>query len=266
MNGFDWFKFWGDDWLTDTKVIELSAVDRNCFLTIMCLANRENNNGKIKYCGENTIIKLTHLTPEEQEKATGIMQRLDDNAMITLVRNNSNNNIDFIVVNNFEKRQSRQQTGYERVKKCREKKRENRTLQNSVINDNERDNKMITSEKNRVEKKRKEKEKNIVQDDALRLSSVFFDLIVKNNDKSRLKNIPPKAKNKMIETWAFDIDKLNRIDGQSWEDIERVIRFVQSDDFERPNVQSGSKLRKRWDNLICKTDKTETNRRYPGLI
>ena len=49
---------------------------------------------------------------------------------------------------------------------------------------------------------------------------------------------------KHIEQWAKDIEKLNRIDKRSYEDIEKVIRWVKTaGNFWCPNIISGSKLR-----------------------
>lgn len=52
---------------------------------------------------------------------------------------------------------------------------------------------------------------------------------------------------KHIEQWAKDIEKLNRIDKRSYEDIEKVIRWVKAaGNFWCPNIISGSKLREKY--------------------
>ena len=52
---------------------------------------------------------------------------------------------------------------------------------------------------------------------------------------------------KHIEQWAKDIEKLNRIDGRSYEDIEKAIRWIKTDgNFWVPNIISGSKLREKY--------------------
>ncbi|MGP1490882.1 MAG: DUF6291 domain-containing protein [Treponema sp.] len=52
---------------------------------------------------------------------------------------------------------------------------------------------------------------------------------------------------KHIEQWAKDIEKLNRIDKRSYEDIEKVIRWIKTDgNFWCPNIISGSKLREKY--------------------
>ena len=52
---------------------------------------------------------------------------------------------------------------------------------------------------------------------------------------------------KHIEQWAKDIEKLNRIDKRSYEDIEKAIRWVKTaGNFWCPNIISGSKLREKY--------------------
>ena len=52
---------------------------------------------------------------------------------------------------------------------------------------------------------------------------------------------------KHIEQWAKDIEKLNRIDKRSYEDIEKVIRWVKTaGNFWCSNIISGSKLREKY--------------------
>ena len=55
-----------------------------------------------------------------------------------------------------------------------------------------------------------------------------------------------------LRSWAIDIERLNRLDGRSWEDIEKVIRWVKvPGQFWAPNIQSGSKLREKFDTVFA---------------
>lgn len=79
------------------------------------------------------------------------------------------------------------------------------------------------------------------------------DLIVEN-----VKALNPKAKNitvnldKTKSSWASDVEKLNRIDGREWEEIERVMKWVMEDSFWSQNILSGKKLREQYDRLVIK--------------
>ena len=54
------------------------------------------------------------------------------------------------------------------------------------------------------------------------------------------------------ETWASHIDKLNRIDGRTFEQIEYMIRWTQHDSFWSQNILSTAKLREKFSDLIPK--------------
>lgn len=91
-------------------------------------------------------------------------------------------------------------------------------------------------------------------DEVVRLSTLFADLIISNNPKhTGLANGKREA---TIRSWSDPIDKLIRIDGQTSEDIEQVIRWSQSDPFWSGNILSGSTLRKQYDKLATKALRT----------
>lgn len=68
---------------------------------------------------------------------------------------------------------------------------------------------------------------------------------------TRLPNLEEKLK-QSAEKWAPDIDKINRIDGYSWNQIKNVIDWCQNDDFWQNNILSGAKLRKQFIQLYAK--------------
>ena len=74
---------------------------------------------------------------------------------------------------------------------------------------------------------------------------------------------------KTVKTWAKPIRDLIKLDGKTPEQIRAVIDRCHndpSDEFEHGNVQSGAKLRKRWDNLWAKTkSKRRGHSRQPDL-
>jgi len=67
----------------------------------------------------------------------------------------------------------------------------------------------------------------------------------------------PKAKNPDRDKWARDIDRMNRIDGYSFEEIETLIRFSQQDEFWQGNILSTAKLRKQATQLSLKMKKSD---------
>lgn len=93
------------------------------------------------------------------------------------------------------------------------------------------------------------KEKVFMSDsDEIRLSILLFDLMLENN---------PKTKTPNFNGWAEHIEKLIRIDNRNPEEIEHVIYWTQQDSFEMSNILSTQKLRKRFDQLWLKSNKTD---------
>lgn len=54
-----------------------------------------------------------------------------------------------------------------------------------------------------------------------------------------------------IKAWAFDIEKINRIDGRDWKVIESVMRWCKSDSFWAKNIMSGKTFREKFDRLFA---------------
>jgi hypothetical protein len=53
----------------------------------------------------------------------------------------------------------------------------------------------------------------------------------------------------VTDKWQSDMERLNRIDERSWEQITKAIEWCQADDFWRGNIMSPAKLRKQYDQL-----------------
>lgn len=60
-----------------------------------------------------------------------------------------------------------------------------------------------------------------------------------------------------LQSWARDFDKVNRLDGHSWDDIGTVLTFSQNDSFWQGNILSGAKFRKQYDQLYLKMQKED---------
>lgn len=88
----------------------------------------------------------------------------------------------------------------------------------------------------------------------LRLANLLLELITHNFPKRVGQSKPDK--------WAEDIEKLHRIDGASYQDIESVIRWSQQDSFWAQNILSGSKLRKQYNSLVARITTDFTNNHH----
>ena len=158
-----WFKFYGQDFLTDPKMRALTLEQRMCWIILMCLANAEDKNGSISFITEEDVMKDAGIefdTPSWYQ-TLGFLKYFETLSMITIDNANDNANDNAkrfnITLQNFDKRQETNLSGYERVKKFRENHKQNEAKSNdnndNVINDNARIDK-IRIDKNRIEEKR----------------------------------------------------------------------------------------------------------------
>ena len=70
------------------------------------------------------------------------------------------------------------------------------------------------------------------------------------------KQVDQKVKKPNIDNWAADIEKINRLDGRSYDDIEKVIRWVKTPgNFWFANIMSGKKLRMQFSRLYIEANK-----------
>lgn len=69
--------------------------------------------------------------------------------------------------------------------------------------------------------------------------------------EERLSNCTPHTE-ATLQSWAADFDKCNRLDKHSWESINEVLQFSQSDPFWQSNILSGGKFRKQYTQLLAK--------------
>ena len=106
----------------------------------------------------------------------------------------------------------------------------------SVNNDTE------TSGKNATHKRKKET-KASPNPDGIRMSELLFNLIQERN---------PNHKKPDMQKWALHIDNMIRLDNRSVEDIEKIIRWCQEDEFWQNNILSTGSLRKQYDTLWLK--------------
>ena len=60
-----------------------------------------------------------------------------------------------------------------------------------------------------------------------------------------------------LQSWAKDFDKVNRLDGHTWDDIGTVLTFSQNDSFWQGNILSGAKFRKQYAQLYLKMQKED---------
>lgn len=100
------------------------------------------------------------------------------------------------------------------------------------------------------EKKKTTQKATALSQESLRLAVFLFEEI-KNHDPNF------QLSDTQRDKWALEIDRMNRIDKRSWDEIEALIIFAQADEFWRSNILSGFKLRKKATQLKMRMNKTQ---------
>ena len=132
-----WFKFYGQDYLSDPKMLSLTACERSCWLTLLSYSSI-NDNGMITFMSEQQLMLQSGLDFQDDswDRTVGVLKKLERLEMITVDN-------EVITVKNWGKRQETNLTSYERVKRYRQKKHN--------------DNTKITLDKKRIEENRRDK-------------------------------------------------------------------------------------------------------------
>jgi len=126
-----------------------------------------------------------------------------------------------------------------------------------------RKNKTQTQNKNLgKDKKDKTEPKTLTPDSAqgtepagsdVELTQLLMDLILKNDPKSKVQRMPQSTQ----EKWLTECRRLREIDKRTPQEIAFVIEWTQQDSFEKTNVLSMPKLRKRFSQLLLKAKRAK---------
>jgi hypothetical protein len=95
---------------------------------------------------------------------------------------------------------------------------------------------------NHIELRTKELTSRTYGDDVVNACNLFADLIESNGIK----------RPNVTDKWLQEMERINRIDGYSWSQIDQTIRWVTNDSFWKSNVLSPNKLRKQFGALQLK--------------
>src|SRR5690606_35133578 len=77
------------------------------------------------------------------------------------------------------------------------------------------------------------------------LTKLLVQMMLQNNPNARI----PKTE-KQKQDWIDALEKINRLDGYSYDEIKQVIIWCQSDDFWKANILSTKKLREKMPTLV----------------
>lgn len=155
-----WFKFYGQDWMTDPKIAGMSMEDRLCFLTLLCIASSDTKgDGVVKGITEDVLISMARIPDWRTEEynpgkeAIGVLSRLQSLQIVTLSSNTLGNTD--VTLRNYSIRQEQNSSNAEKQRKYRERLKQRLEIHSNVTvtDSNGGGNVLHRIEENRIDKK-----------------------------------------------------------------------------------------------------------------
>lgn len=87
--------------------------------------------------------------------------------------------------------------------------------------------------------------------EALTAAELLLAAVVMNHPNSRLARQPENTHRHTAEKWAESIDKIHRIDGLTWGEIDGMIMWCQKHSFWRTVILGADNLRDKWDKMAA---------------
>ncbi len=125
-----WFKFYGGEFLSDPKIEQLTAIERSCWVTLLCLASMQDKDGLVEHLKVGTLLLKSGVFPTMDvagetvtisndslfyQENLGVLEHFQHLGMVERVAANS------YQITNWTKRQETALTNAERQAKWRER-------------------------------------------------------------------------------------------------------------------------------------------------
>lgn len=249
-DNWPWFRLY-IDWISHPKVQRLSEVDQRRFVCLMCMQSA----GRLKRSSIGDIAFELRITEEE---ADATILRLKSAKLLD--RDGG--------VHNWDDRQPKRDHSAARTAKYRvNKKLRDSSCESQASHgdacvtlcDGHGDAlDQIIVEQITSDTSAKASEEVALDPKAESATHLLRGLILENDARAKV----PDPGSATWRTWVVDIHKINRLDGRDWQEIDRVIRWCQSDPFWKSNILSPAKLRKQFTTLMLKS---QGGRRMEGF-
>ena len=112
-----WFKFYGQDFLADIKMSQLSIAERLCWITLLCLAHEQDRAGNVRYCTEE-LVKSKMGLQENDKEWNDLKGVFDEFIRLDMIEYTETG----IYLKNYGKRQETNLTPAEKMQRVRDKK------------------------------------------------------------------------------------------------------------------------------------------------
>lgn len=144
-----WFKLYGSEYLSDPKIGSLTAQERSCWITLLCMASTSTIGGMIEFLTVEVLLEKSgiHFDPYHPEEWDTCLSILSKFERMKMIEKYDNGNIEIM---NWSKRQESSMSATERSRKFRAKSRLNEDNETDATKCNENE----TLDKNRIDKNR----------------------------------------------------------------------------------------------------------------
>lgn len=224
MGKLPYIQFYVSDWLSDPNVSMLSPLSRGIWIDILCSMHNNGRSGEISGSVQQ-FSRLTRSTVEEFEFA---IKEIKETKTADVIFCNSN----VTVINRRMNRESKDRDlTRERVRKYRSKKEDEEDSNDDVPKSNafsEYEDEYIYENKYEI------KDKEIIE----RIIKEFYEI-----QKEQYPKLVKDLNDKIIKECLLEIDKIIRIDKFTIDDIEKLLKFVVSDEFWNKQILSLANIR-----------------------
>lgn len=217
-----WFKFYGQDFQSDPKMLRLNPTQRLLWVYLLCQAS-QTDDGIVNNMDENMLKALSHLNPDREEwkMADGVLDIFKDLKMIEVKK-------DTVIIINYKKHQDRYLTDAEKQQRYRDRIKEgNESYPDQVTK--------VTPnriEQNRVDKNRIDKIYTLYQG-LINKNSRLVDKAV-DKIRARLKNFTDEDLLKAIKVFSENTWWMEHNSGRgvAWffNSDERIDQFLNLED------------------------------------
>ena len=245
------------DFMTDERLNECSAESTGVYIRLMCVMHKSKDYGTILLKQKdkqtdkqitNFAFKLVKQLPYDAATIERALTELLEEEVLTM---DGDTLYQKRMVRDGNLSDSRASAGRKGGNKKQNAKQNEEfacdfakaKTQANTENENEIENESVNEEKSteNTEEVTPCAKKTFDHEDRAYMAAVYL-------DKRICQRVPSQkhADERTLQNWADAFDKCNRLDGRSWDDISRVLKFSQDDSFWQGNILSGKKFREKY--------------------
>lgn len=224
-----WFKFYGQDFLTDSKIGALNPLQKLLWVVLLCIASQdEEKTGIIKFLTEERLKELAGITDnpfnDDWQRTNETLETFCNMGLVSMPDQET------IIIVNYEKMQQQNMTSTERVQAFRARQKDK--IEAKKIETHETKKRFHETQNETLDKNRKEEDKNNIKEINKEKVSASINY---------LKNIPKEDLKEFSDAYLVDFsgiikkaqDLVNycEMHGKRYKNYKALLRNAISKDF-----------------------------------